>query len=149
LQPQYGVQNNAEVLWDQLKKNYEWKVKPDDWASLDQMSVVKLRDSENVQKHALKIQGYVNDFNLHVESYTGTMPKSEHSYNLMQDVPMDDDWRFFTQLMYNKIVALANKLVEIAMNMEAHEALQQQEVDVESIECLALAKTMTTSEKWN
>jgi len=51
----------------------------------------------------------VNDFNLCVESSTGTMPKSKHSYYLMQGIPKDDDWRFFTQLMYDKIDTLANK----------------------------------------
>jgi hypothetical protein len=55
------------------------------------MSAVKLRDSENVQEYASKILGYVNDFNLCAVSSTGTMPKSEHSYYLMQGIPKDDD----------------------------------------------------------
>jgi hypothetical protein len=51
----------------------------------------------------------VNDFNLCVESSTGTMTKSKHSYYLMQGIPKNDDWRVFTQLMYDKIDTLANK----------------------------------------
>jgi len=67
----------------------------------------------------------------------------------MKGVPKDDDWRFFTQLMYNKIETLANKPEEIVTKMKAHEAWQQQEVDLESIELLALAKTQRKSEKQN
>jgi len=111
------------------------------------MSAVKLRDCENVQEYASKIQGYVNDFNLSAESETGTMPKSEHSYYLMQGIPKDDDWRFFTQLMYDKIDTLVDKPEEIVTKMKAHAARHQQEVDLESIELLALAKTRRKSDK--
>jgi len=52
----------------------------------------------------------VNDFNLCVESSTDTMPKSKHSYYLMQGIPKGDDWRVFTQLMYDKIDTLANNV---------------------------------------
>jgi hypothetical protein len=51
------------------------------------------------------------------------MPKSEHSYYLMQGILKDDDWRFFTQLMYDKIDTLADKLEEIDTKMRAHEVL--------------------------
>jgi hypothetical protein len=77
------------------------------------------------------------------------MPKSEHSYYLMKGVPKDDDWKFFTQVMYHKIDTLADKPEEIVKKMKAHEARHQQEVDLESIELLALAKTQRKSEKWN
>jgi hypothetical protein len=59
------------------------------------------------------------------------MPKSEHSYYLMQGIPKDDDWRFFTQLMYDKIDTLADKPEEIVTKMKAHEARLQQEDDSE------------------
>jgi hypothetical protein len=147
LQQQYGVQKDAKALWDQLKEDYKSKVKLNVWALRDEMSAVKLRDCENVQEYASKIQGYVNDFNLCAESLTSMMPKSEHSYYLMQGIPNDDDWRFFTQLMYDKIDTLADKPEEVIMKMKAHETRQQQEVDLESIELLALAKTRTKSEK--
>jgi hypothetical protein len=93
------------------------------------------------------IQGYVNVFNLCAESSTGTMPKSEHSYYLMQGIPKDDDWRFFTQLMYDKIDTLADKPEEIVMKIKAHKARHQQEVDLESMELITLAKTRTKSDK--
>jgi len=129
LQQQYGVQKDAKALWDQLKEDYKSKVKLNVWALRDEMSAVKLRDCENVQEYASKIQGYVNDFNLGAESSTGTMPKSEHSYYLMQGIPKDDDWRFFTQLMYDKIDTLADKPEEIVTKMKAHEARLQKEDD--------------------
>jgi hypothetical protein len=93
------------------------------------MSAVKLRDCENVQEYASKIQGYVNDFNLCADSSTGsgTMPKSVHSYYPIQGIPKDDDWRFFTQLMYDKIDTLADTPEEIVTKMRAHEARLQQE----------------------
>jgi len=76
-------------------------VKLNNWALPDEMSMVKLSDCENMQQYASHIQGYTNLFNLCADSSTGsgTMPKSEHSYYLMQGIPNDDDWRFFTQLM--------------------------------------------------
>jgi len=147
LQQQYGVQKDAKALWDQLKENYKSKVKLNVWALRDEMSTVKLSNCENVQKYASKIKGYVNDFNLCAESSTSTMPKSEHSYYLMQGIPKDDDWRFFTQLMYDKIDTLADIPEKIVIKMKAHGARHQQEVDLESIELLALAKTRMKSEK--
>jgi hypothetical protein len=50
------------------------------------------------------------------------MPKSEHTYYLMKGVPKDDDWRFFTHMMYDKIDTLAEKPEEIVTKMKAHEA---------------------------
>jgi len=152
LQQQYGVQKDAKALWDQLKEDYKSKVKLNVWALRDEMSAVRLDDCENVQDYASKIQGYVNDFNLCANSDSstgggGTMPKSEHTYYLMKGIPKDDDWRFFTQLMYDKIDTLADKPEEIVTKMKAHEARHQQEVDLESIELMALAKTRTKSEK--
>jgi len=91
----------------------------------------------------------VNDFNLCGESSTGTMPKSEHSYYLMQGTPEDDGGRLFSQLIYDKIDTLADKPEEVIMKMNAHEARQQQDVDLGSIEPLALAKTQTKSVKRN
>jgi len=85
LQHQYGIQKDAKAPWDQLKEHCKLKVKLNVLALRDEMSAVKLRDCENVQVYASKIQGYVNDFNLYADSSTGssTMPKSEHSYYLM------------------------------------------------------------------
>ena len=122
LQQQYGVQKDSKALWDQLKEDYKSKVKLNVWALRDEMSAVKLSNCENVQQYASKIQGYVNDFNLCAENLTGTMPKSEHSYSLIQGIPKDDDWRFFTQLMYDRIDTLADKPEEIVTKMKAHEA---------------------------
>jgi len=149
LQQQYGVQKDAKALWDQLKEDYKSKVKLNVWALRDEMSAVKLRDCENVQEYASKIQGHVNDFNLCADSSTGsgTMPKSEHSYYLMQGIPKDDDWRFFTQLMYDKIDTLADKPEEIVTKMKAHEARLQKDDDSEV--AAMFSKTRTKSEKRN
>jgi hypothetical protein len=77
------------------------------------MSAVRLSDSENRQEYSSKIQSYVNDVNLCADTDSssagsGTMPKSEHAYYLMTGVPKDYDWRFFTQLLYDKIDTLAD-----------------------------------------
>jgi hypothetical protein len=40
----------------------------------------------------------------------------------MQDIPKDNDWRVFTQLMYDKIDTLADKREEVITKMKAHEA---------------------------
>jgi hypothetical protein len=75
------------------------------------------------------------------------MPKSEHTYYLMNSVPKDDDWRFFTQLIYDRIDTVADKPEEIIRMMKAHQSRHQHAVDLESIELLALAKTRTKSEQ--
>jgi hypothetical protein len=155
LQQQYGVQKDAKALWDQLKEDYKSKVKLNVWAFRDEKSAVRLSDCESVQEDASKIQSYVNDFNLSADTDTrsstgsGTMPKREHAYYLMKGIPKDDDWRFFTQLMYDKIDTLADKPEEIVTKMTAHKARHQQEVDSGCIELLALAKTRRKSEKRN
>jgi hypothetical protein len=77
------------------------------------------------------------------------MPKSEHTYYLMKCVPKDDDWTFFTELMYNQINTVADKPEEIVTKITAHEARQQQEVDLERLKLFPLAKTWTQSEKWS
>jgi len=131
LQQQYGVQKDAMALWDQLKEDDKSKVKLNVWALRDEMSAVKLRDCDNVQEYASKIQGYVNDFNLYADSSTGsgTMPNSEHSYYLMYGIPKDVNWRFFTQLMYDMIDTQADTPEEIFTTMKADEARLQQEDD--------------------
>ena len=129
LQPQYGVQNEVKALRDQLKEDNKSKVKLNVWVLQDEISAVKLRHCQNVQEYASKIQGYVNNFNLCAESSTGTMPNSEHSYDLMQGILKENDWRFFTKLMYDKIDTLADKPQEIVTTMRAHEARLQQEDD--------------------
>jgi len=51
--------------------------------------------------------------------------------------------------MYDKIDNLADRAEDIVTKMKAHEARHQQEVDLASIELLALAKIRTKSEKRN
>jgi hypothetical protein len=116
------------------------------------MSAAKSRDCENVQEYASRIQGYVNNFNLCADSDSstgggGTMPKSEHTYYLMNGVPKDDDWRLFSQLIYDKIDTVADKPEEIVRMMKAQQSRHQHAVDLESIQLLALAKTRTKSEQ--
>jgi len=147
LQRQYGIQKDAKALWDQLKEDYISKVKLNVWALRDEMSAVRLSDCKNVQEYASKIQGYVNDVNLCAESSTGMMPKSEHSYYLMQGIPKDDDWRCFTQLMYDKIDTLADKPEEIVTKMRTHKARLRQEHDSEV--AAMFSKLRTKSEQRN
>jgi len=147
LQQQYGVQKDAKALWDQLKEDKKSKVMLNVWALRDEMSEVKLSNCENVQEYASKIQGYVNDFTVCAESSTGTMPKSEHSYYMMQGIGKDDDWRVFTELIYDQIDTLANKLEEIVTKMKAHEARLQKD---DNLEVAAMfSKLRKKSEKRN
>jgi hypothetical protein len=136
LQQQYGVKKDRKELWDQLKEDYKSKVKLNVWALRDQMSVGRLSDCENVQEYTSKMRCDVNDFNLCGDTDSssctgsGTMPKNEHTYYLLKGIPKDDDWRFFTQLMYDKIDTLADKPEEIVTKMKAHEARLQKDNDV-------------------
>jgi len=127
LQQQYGIQKDAKALCDQLKEHYKSKVKLNVWALRNAMRAVRFSDCESVQEYASKIQGYGNDFNLCTESSTGTIPKSEHTYYPMKGEPKAEDWRFFTQLMYDKIDTFADKVEEVVMEMKAHEARLQKE----------------------
>jgi len=151
LQQQFGVQKDAKALWDQLKEDYKSKVKLNVWALRDEMSAVRLSDCENVQEYASKIQSYVNDFNLCADTDSstgsGTMPKSEHTYYLMKGVPKDDDWRFFTQLMYDKIDTLADKPEEVIVKMKAHEARLQKDDDSEVAAMFSKLQTKSDRQK--
>jgi len=154
LQQQYGIQKDVNALWDQLKEDYKSKMKLNVCALWDEMSAGWLSDCEKEQEYASKIHGYVNDFNLCADSDSstgsgGTMAKSKHTYYLMKGIPKDDGWPLFTQLMYDMIDTLADKPEEVIMKRTAYKARQLQEVDLESIELLPLAKTRTKSEKWN
>ena len=152
LQQQYGVQKDAKALWDHLKEDYKSKVKLNVWALRDEMSAVRLSDCENVQAYASKIQSYGNDFNLCADTDSsstgsGTMPKSEHTYYLMKGVPKDDDWRVFTQLMYNKIDTLADKPEEVVVKMKAHEARLQKDDDSEVTAMFSNLRTKSEKRK--
>jgi len=135
LQQQYGVQQDAKALWDQLREDYKSKVKLNVWALRDEMSAVRLSDCENIQEYTSQIQSYVNDFNLCAEANSltgsGKMPKSEHTNYLIKGVPKDDYCRFFTQLMYDKIDTLADKPEEVIVKMKAHQARFQKDDDSE------------------
>jgi hypothetical protein len=48
----------------------------------------------------------------------------------MQVVPKDDDWTFFTHLMYDKIDTLADKPEEDIVKLKAHEGWLQKEDDL-------------------
>jgi len=76
-QQQYGVQQDAIVLWDQLKEDWKSMVKLTIWALWDTMSAVKLRDSENVQQYTVIFQGYGIDITLSAESLACPMPTSK------------------------------------------------------------------------
>jgi len=147
LYQQYGIQKNGKALWDQLKEDYKFKVEVNVWALQDEMSVVKLTDCKNVRKYTLKIQEYVNDFSLPAKSSTGMMPKGEHNYHLVQSIPKDNDWRFFTGLMYDNFDSLADKPEKIVTEMTVHKARLQQEYN--SVVAAIFSKPQTKSEKRN
>jgi len=149
LQQQYGIQKDAKALWDKLKEHYKSKLKLNVLALRDEMLAVKLSDCENVQEYTSRIQSYVNDFNLCADTNSssstggGTMPKSESTYDLMKGVPTDDDWRFFTQLMYDKIDTRADKPEEIVTKMKAHEARLQNVDDSDVAAMFSKLRTKT------
>jgi len=78
---------------------------------------------------------------------SGTMTKSIHTYYLMKGVPTDDDWRFCTQLMYDKIDKLAAKPEEVVAKFKAHEVRLQKEDDLDV--AAMFSKFRTKSKKWN
>lgn len=102
LQPKlYGVQKDAQVLWDMLKEDSKSKMMMNVWDWQDTISAVRLSDCENVQEYSSKIQSNVRDFNLCTRANSsstgsGKMLKSKHIYYLMKGVEMDNDWRYFT-----------------------------------------------------
>jgi hypothetical protein len=59
------------------------------------------------------------------------MRKSEHTYDLMKCVMKDDDWRVFTQLMYNKIDTLTDIQGEVIVKITAPETQLQKDHDSE------------------
>jgi hypothetical protein len=151
LEKQFGIQKDAKALCDRLKEDYKSKVKFNMWALHDEMSAVKLSNCKNVQEYTLRIQSYVNDYNLcaNTNSLTGssTMPKCEHTFPLTKGVPNDDYWRLFTQLMNNNIATLADQLEEAGVKIEAHNVQLQKD---DGSEDTAMFQTLwTKSEKQN
>jgi hypothetical protein len=71
--------------------------------------------------------------------------KSEHTYYLKKGVPKDNDWRFFIQLMYDKIDTLTEKPEKVITKMKAHEARLQKEDDSEV--AVMFSKLRTKSHK--
>jgi hypothetical protein len=53
------------------------------------------------------------------------------SFYQMKGIPKDDDWRVFTQLMYDKIDTLANKQEENGTKMRTYNARLQKDDDSE------------------
>jgi hypothetical protein len=102
------------------------------WSVHNEMPAVKFSNCQNVQKYASKIQEHMNYFNVCTEISTGSsmMPNCEHSYFLIQGILKDDDWRFFTQVMYDKIYNLADKPVQDVTQMIAHEMQFQKDSDL-------------------
>jgi hypothetical protein len=131
LQRQNSVSEDTKASWDRLKEDYKSKVKLNVSPLQDNMSAAKLKDCENGQKSASKIQGYVNNFNLCAESSTGSIAKSGHSYYLMQGILKDNNWRLLTQLTYNKIDTLADNPEEIVTKIRGHEVRLQYEHNLE------------------
>jgi hypothetical protein len=116
------------------------------------MSAVRLSDSENVEEYSLKIQSYVNDFNLCADTDSsstgsGTMLKSKHTNYLMKGVPKNDDWRFFTQLIYDKIDTLADTPEEIIVKMKAPKGQLQKDDNAEL--AAMFFNLWTKNDKWN
>jgi len=140
----------AKVLWNQLKEYNKSKVKLNGLALRVEMSAVRLSDCKNVQEYASNIQSYVNDFNVSTDTDSsstgsGTMTNSQHAYYQMKGIPKDDDWRVFTQLMYNKIDTLADKPEQFIEKMNVQEARLQKEANLE--EAAMLTMLQTKSEK--
>ena len=53
---------------------------------------------------------------------SGTMPKSEHTCDLMKFVLKDDNSMIFIHLIYNKIDTMANTPEKVIVKMNVHEA---------------------------
>jgi len=137
------MQRHCAISW---RRTTESNVKLNVWAVQDEMPAGMLRDCGNVQEYTSMIQGCVNNFNLCAENSTGMMPMSGHSYYLMQGLPMDDDWRSFTKLMYDMIDTIADKLEEIVTMIKAHEARLKLKDD--SKVAAMFSRLQMKSDKW-
>ena len=91
----------------------------------------------------------MNDFNLCADTPTGsgTMTKAEHRYYLMLGIPKDDDWRFFAQLIYDKIDPLADKPEEVFVKINAHEARLQKDDDSDVTAMFSMLRTKNETRK--
>ena len=92
------------------------------------------------------IQSYVNDLNHCTNmdsSYaaSGTMPKIEQTNYLMQGAPRDNDWRYFTELIYDKMDTLADKPEEVIMFMKPYEVRLQKKDDSEVAGINSMSRT--------
>ena len=68
----------------------------------------------------------MNDFNLCEMISTGTLPIMQHSDNSMPGIHINEDWTFYTLLIYSSIDTLADKPEDIVRIMNAHKVQLQQ-----------------------
>jgi len=75
------------------------------------------------------------------------MPKSEYTSYLIKGVPKNNDWMFFTQLMYDKINSLADEPEEVIMKTKTHQLQLQNEDKLEV--AVVFSKLQKHNEKQN
>jgi len=115
-----------KALSDQLKK-YKSNIRLYFGNLQDDISAVTLRDGKNVDKWILMIKEYENKVKLLVGSLTSTILKFEHSNYLILGDYMYNSLKFFSSLIYDKIVTLVYKQEKTVMKIKAHKVSIQKE----------------------
>jgi len=115
-----------KALSDQLKK-YKSNIRLYFGNLQDDISAVTLRDGKNVDKWILMIKEYENKVKLLVGSLTSTILKFEHSNYLILGDYMYNSLKFFSSLIYDKIVTLVYKQKKTVMKIKAHKVSIQKE----------------------
>jgi len=132
-QQQDPILNDALIQWYQLQKNCKSNRKLKIWAFSEEMWAPTLRDWNNAYKYSLKINKNVDNLNLSANQRirTSMTLMIEQINYLEQGIPINDDWRYYTQFVKDMFHTKGVTLPKDIATMRAYQTGLQKQNDLE------------------
>ena len=135
LQASYMEITDARTLWEKLATAYKAKLKFNVVQIREELLGIRLKDCDDVETYALRIDQKVKDYNLCSEPSTSDattrtlakMTDEEHVFYLLRGIPRNDDWQFFLELMMDKNATATLTPDEIVIKLVEKEATIKRE----------------------
>jgi len=136
LQASYMEITDARTLWEELATAYKTKLKFTVFQIGEEYLGIRLKDSDDVDTSALRIDQKVKDYNLCSEPSTSSsdtartlakMTDQEHVFYLPRGIPRNDNWQCFLELMMDKNATATLMPDEIVIELVEKEATIKRE----------------------
>ena len=136
LQASYMEIMDVRTFWDKLATAYKAKLKFNVFEIREQLLGIRLKDCDDVDSYALRIDQKVKDYNLCSEPSTSSsnatrtlakMTDEEHVFYLLRRIPRNDDSQFFLEFMMDKNATATVTPDEIVINLVEKEATIKRE----------------------